>query len=191
MICNVKVFSEGVDVPALDAVAFLDPKQSQIDIVQAVGRVMRKAAGKRHGYIVVPVFVPEGEGDIGSVLRVPSPSTTRQRRSTAPAVPMRTACSSPPSGTASAWCGDRSAPTAPAGRQRRCRLHDAARGQPPDAARRRPHPRLGPKRALRGLQSAANRHPSKNAVNHTPDRRAYCDNRMVLAEPSPETPLTC
>ena len=68
MICNVKVFSEGVDVPALDAVAFLDPKQSQIDIVQAVGRVMRKAPGKRLGYIVVPVFVPDGEGDIATLL---------------------------------------------------------------------------------------------------------------------------
>ena len=68
MICNVKVFSEGVDVPALDAVAFLDPKQSQIDIVQAVGRVMRKASGKRFGYIVVPVFVPDGEGDIATLL---------------------------------------------------------------------------------------------------------------------------
>ena len=68
MICNVKVFSEGVDVPALDAVAFLDPKQSQLDIVQAVGRVMRKAPGKRLGYIVVPVFVPEGEGDIATLL---------------------------------------------------------------------------------------------------------------------------
>ena len=68
MICNVKVFSEGVDVPALDAVAFLDPKQSQIDIVQAVGRVMRKAPGKQLGYIVVPVFVPDGEGDIATLL---------------------------------------------------------------------------------------------------------------------------
>ena len=68
MICNVKVFSEGVDVPALDAVAFLDPKQSQIDIVQAVGRVMRKAPGKHLGYIVVPVFVPDGEGDIATLL---------------------------------------------------------------------------------------------------------------------------
>ena len=68
MICNVKVFSEGVDVPALDAVAFLDPKQSQIDIVQAVGRVMRKAPGKSLGYIVVPVFVPDGEGDIATLL---------------------------------------------------------------------------------------------------------------------------
>ena len=68
MICNVKVFSEGVDVPALDAVAFLDPKQSQIDIVQAVGRVMRKAPGKDLGYIVVPVFVPDGDGDIAELL---------------------------------------------------------------------------------------------------------------------------
>ena len=68
MICNVKVFSEGVDVPALDAVAFLDPRQSQIDIVQAVGRVMRKAPGKRRGFIVVPVFVPDGEGDIATLL---------------------------------------------------------------------------------------------------------------------------
>ena len=68
MICNVKVFSEGVDVPALDAVAFLDPKQSQIDIVQAVGRVMRKAPGKRLGYIVVPVFVPDGEDGVATLL---------------------------------------------------------------------------------------------------------------------------
>ena len=68
MICNVKVFSEGVDVPALEAVSFLDPKQSHIDIVQAVGRVMRKAPGKERGYIVVPVYVPEGEGDIAKLL---------------------------------------------------------------------------------------------------------------------------
>ena len=68
MICNAKVFSEGVDVPALEAVAFLDPKQSLIDIVQAVGRVMRKAPGKNRGYIIVPVFVPEGDGDIADVL---------------------------------------------------------------------------------------------------------------------------
>ena len=68
MICNVKVFSEGVDVPALEAVSFLDPKQSHIDIVQAVGRVMRKAPGKKRGYVVVPVYVPEGEGDIAKLL---------------------------------------------------------------------------------------------------------------------------
>ena len=68
MICNVKVFSEGVDVPALEAVTFLDPKQSHIDIVQAVGRVMRKAPGKTRGYIIVPVFVPDGDGDIAELL---------------------------------------------------------------------------------------------------------------------------
>ena len=68
MICNVKVFSEGVDVPALEAVTFLDPKQSLIDIVQAVGRVMRKAPDKDKGYIIVPVFVPEGDGDIAELL---------------------------------------------------------------------------------------------------------------------------
>ena len=61
MICNVGLFAEGVDVPALDAVSFLDPRTSQIDIVQSVGRVMRKAEGKRFGYIVVPVALEEGE----------------------------------------------------------------------------------------------------------------------------------
>ena len=50
VVCNVKLFTEGVDVPQLDAVAFLDPRDSQIDVVQAVGRVMRKAPGKRFGY---------------------------------------------------------------------------------------------------------------------------------------------
>ena len=68
MICNVKVFSEGVDVPALEAVTFLDPKQSHIDIVQAVGRVMRKAPGKTRGYIIVPVFISDGDGDIAELL---------------------------------------------------------------------------------------------------------------------------
>lgn len=60
MICNVRLFTEGVDVPSLDAVSFLDPRTSQIDIVQAVGRVMRKSEGKLFGYIIVPVCIPEG-----------------------------------------------------------------------------------------------------------------------------------
>ena len=67
MICNVRLFTEGVDVPALDAVSFLDPRTSQIDIVQSVGRVMRKAEGKRFGYIVVPVALEEGE-DVADML---------------------------------------------------------------------------------------------------------------------------
>ena len=61
MISNVRLFAEGVDVPALDAVAFLDPRESQVDIVQSVGRVMRKAEGKKFGYVVVPVPLDEGE----------------------------------------------------------------------------------------------------------------------------------
>ena len=61
MISNVRLFTEGVDVPALDAVSFLDPRKNQVDIVQSVGRVMRKAEGKKFGYIVVPVPLDEGE----------------------------------------------------------------------------------------------------------------------------------
>ncbi|WP_346316864.1 type ISP restriction/modification enzyme [Chitinophaga sp. YIM B06452] len=58
IITNVKVLSEGVDVPSLDAVLFLSAKNSQVDVVQSVGRVMRRAPGKRYGYIVIPVVVP-------------------------------------------------------------------------------------------------------------------------------------
>ncbi|MYH55842.1 MAG: DEAD/DEAH box helicase, partial [Acidimicrobiia bacterium] len=61
VLTNARCLSEGVDIPALDAVLFLAPRQSEIDIVQAVGRVMRKAEGKDKGYIVIPVLVPEGE----------------------------------------------------------------------------------------------------------------------------------
>ena len=59
IICNCRLFSEGVDVPNLTSVAFLDGKKSQIDVVQAVGRVMRRAEGKDLGYVVVPVVVEE------------------------------------------------------------------------------------------------------------------------------------
>ncbi|MDR0550344.1 MAG: DEAD/DEAH box helicase family protein [Deltaproteobacteria bacterium] len=55
---NVRCLSEGVDVPSLDAVLFLSAKNSQIEVVQSVGRVMRKAEGKKFGYIVIPVIVP-------------------------------------------------------------------------------------------------------------------------------------
>ena len=67
IVCNVKLFTEGVDVPSLDAVAFLDARDSQVDVVQAVGRVMRKAPGKRFGYIIVPVVVEPGS-DVGGAL---------------------------------------------------------------------------------------------------------------------------
>ena len=54
---NARVLTEGIDVPALDSVVFFDPRKSTVDIVQAMGRVMRKAPGKRYGYIVLPVIV--------------------------------------------------------------------------------------------------------------------------------------
>ena len=60
ILSNVRCLSEGVDVPALDAVLFLTPRNSQIDVVQSVGRVMRKTHGKTRGYIVLPVVVPAG-----------------------------------------------------------------------------------------------------------------------------------
>ena len=60
ILSNARCLSEGIDVPALDAVLFMNPKNSQVDIVQAVGRVMRKAEGKQYGYIVLPVAVPAG-----------------------------------------------------------------------------------------------------------------------------------
>ena len=60
IVTNAKCLTEGVDVPALDAVLFIEPKRSQIDVVQAVGRVMRLSEGKQYGYVVVPVVVPTG-----------------------------------------------------------------------------------------------------------------------------------
>lgn len=57
---NVRCLSEGVDVPSLDAVIFLSPRKSQVDIVQTVGRVMRTAKGKERGYVILPIVVPTG-----------------------------------------------------------------------------------------------------------------------------------
>ena len=58
VLTNVRCLSEGVDVPSLDAVMFLSARNSQVDVVQSVGRVMRKAEGKKYGYIIIPVVVP-------------------------------------------------------------------------------------------------------------------------------------
>ncbi|MEO7841613.1 MAG: type ISP restriction/modification enzyme [Anaerolineales bacterium] len=58
ILTNVRVLSEGVDVPSLDAVMFLSAKNSQVDVVQSVGRVMRRSQGKKYGYIIIPVVVP-------------------------------------------------------------------------------------------------------------------------------------
>ena len=59
ILTNVRCLSEGVDVPSLDAVMFLSSRNSQVDVVQSVGRVMRKAPGKKYGYIIIPVIIPE------------------------------------------------------------------------------------------------------------------------------------
>ncbi|HNH49375.1 MAG TPA: DEAD/DEAH box helicase family protein, partial [Myxococcota bacterium] len=58
VLSNVRCLSEGVDVPALDAVLFLTPRNSQVDVVQSVGRVMRVTPGKQRGYVVLPVVIP-------------------------------------------------------------------------------------------------------------------------------------
>ena len=58
LLSNVRCLSEGVDVPSLDAVIFLAAKNSQVDVVQSVGRVMRRAEGKKYGYIIIPIVVP-------------------------------------------------------------------------------------------------------------------------------------
>ncbi|MCI5116266.1 MAG: helicase, partial [Candidatus Electrothrix sp. AX1] len=58
ILTNVRCLSEGVDVPSLDAVMFLSARNSQVDVVQSVGRVMRRAEGKQYGYIIIPVVIP-------------------------------------------------------------------------------------------------------------------------------------
>ncbi|MGW6496844.1 DEAD/DEAH box helicase [Nonomuraea angiospora] len=60
ILSNARCLSEGVDVPSLDAVLFLHPRNSVVDVVQSVGRVMRLAEGKNYGYIILPVAVPAG-----------------------------------------------------------------------------------------------------------------------------------
>lgn len=61
ILTNARCLSEGVDVPSLDAVIFLNSRDSPVDVVQSVGRVMRKAPDKDYGYIVLPIAVPAGQ----------------------------------------------------------------------------------------------------------------------------------
>lgn len=58
ILTNARCLTEGVDVPALDGILFMHPRKSQIEVVQAVGRVMRTAPGKQLGYVILPVVVP-------------------------------------------------------------------------------------------------------------------------------------
>lgn len=61
VLSNAKCLSEGVDVPALDSIVFFDGKSAMVDIIQAVGRVMRKAKHKKRGYIILPIALEESE----------------------------------------------------------------------------------------------------------------------------------
>ncbi|MTB54038.1 DEAD/DEAH box helicase [Streptococcus uberis] len=61
ILSNVRFLTEGIDVPNLDAIVFLSPRKSQIDIVQAVGRIIRKHERKDYGYIILPIVIPAGE----------------------------------------------------------------------------------------------------------------------------------
>lgn len=63
IVTNARCLSEGIDVRALDGVAFIDPKESQVDIIQAVGRAIRKSEHKQHGVIILPVYIGSGEDD--------------------------------------------------------------------------------------------------------------------------------
>ena len=60
ILSNARCLTEGIDVPALDAILFLQPRRSEIDVVQAVGRVMRKSPGKKFGYIILPIAQAPG-----------------------------------------------------------------------------------------------------------------------------------
>ncbi|OAI00630.1 hypothetical protein A1353_19530 [Methylomonas methanica] len=67
LVTNARCLSEGVDVPSLDGIAFIDPKNSQVDIVQAVGRAIRLSEDKKFGTIILPVFIEPGENAIASI----------------------------------------------------------------------------------------------------------------------------
>lgn len=60
ILSNVRFLTEGIDVPSLDAIIFLSPRKSQVDIVQAVGRIIRKSPDKDYGYIILPIVIPTG-----------------------------------------------------------------------------------------------------------------------------------
>ncbi len=60
-ILNVGIFGEGTDAPSLSAVGFIEPRKSPVDVIQAVGRVMRRSPGKAVGYVICPILIPRNE----------------------------------------------------------------------------------------------------------------------------------
>ena len=119
LLSNARCLAEGVDVPTLDGVAFIDPRRSTIDIIQALGRAIRKAPDKKIGTIVIPVFVdedadPEDALDDSAFKHIagrdqgpPRPRRTARRGTRRPASPPR--CASCP---AEASREDQARPTA-------------------------------------------------------------------------------
>jgi len=61
LITNSRCLTEGIDIPSIDCVIFADPKQSTVDIVQAIGRVLRTSFGKKNGYIILPVLIDDSK----------------------------------------------------------------------------------------------------------------------------------
>lgn len=68
LVTSARVLAEGIDVPAVDAVCFANPRTSVIDVIQAVGRALRPHPGKRLGHIIVPVVLPPDEDDDSGLL---------------------------------------------------------------------------------------------------------------------------
>ncbi|MFE4255366.1 helicase-related protein [Streptomyces sp. NPDC056910] len=85
VLSNARVLGEGIDVPAIDAVVFVDPKNSPVDTVQAVGRALRQqpGAGKR-ATLVVPVYLTPGETPTTSSAPTPTPRCGTPSRPCAP-----------------------------------------------------------------------------------------------------------
>ena len=88
LMTNARCLTEGVDLPAIDCVCFTDPKRSKVDIVQAAGRALRLSKGKKFGYILIPIFVPDhielaeaaeeqGYGDVAITVRALATSDRR------------------------------------------------------------------------------------------------------------------
>ena len=69
ILTNARCLSEGVDVPTLDGIAFMDPKRSQVDIIQALGRAIRKSENKKDGYIILPVYLGDTANIESSLLQ--------------------------------------------------------------------------------------------------------------------------
>src|SRR6185369_15356820 len=69
LLSNARCLSEGVDVPALDGVAFIDPRSSEIDIIQSVGRAIRLSENKTMGTIVIPVFIDQAADNAEETLK--------------------------------------------------------------------------------------------------------------------------